>query len=618
MHPIHYAIVARQAAAHLFDITLRVDDPDPHGQAFYLPAWIPGSYMIREFARNIVTLGAHDAAGKAVAVRKTDKHRWLADPVDGALTLRYQVYAWDLSVRSAHLDQTVGFFNGTSVFLAVEGREAAPCVVDIQRPPGTGFASWRVATALPEAEGTARYDFGLYRAADYDELIDHPVTLGEFALATFAAHGVPHDVVISGPVPGLDMDRLTDDLRRICETQIAFFEPDSRRAPMTRYVFMTMAVSDGYGGLEHRASTALIAKRSDFPVRGAAADAPLSDGYRTYLGLCSHEYFHTWNVKRIKPDRFAPYDLAGETYTELLWLFEGFTSYYDDLFLLRSGTIARTDYLRLLGKTIGSVLRGSGRRRQSVAESSFDAWVKYYRQDENASNAIVSYYTKGSLVALAFDLAIRAASDGQRSLDDVMRALWQRYGRDFYAGKPVGVAADAVLPLLCEVSGTDLSELFALAVHGTDDLPLERLLATVGVTLAPVAGKQPVSIGARVKAGADATLAAVFDDGAARHAGLSAGDVLVALDGLRVTGGNLDGLLARYRPGQMVVLHAFRRDVLRDFTVSLDGPDVVEYALAEQKTRREAQREAGGQDGDAGEDATDVAARRREAWLGGS
>ncbi|MGI4855801.1 MAG: M61 family metallopeptidase, partial [Janthinobacterium lividum] len=384
MHPIHYAIVARQAAAHLFDITLRVDDPDPHGQAFYLPAWIPGSYMIREFARNVVTLGAHDAAGRAVAIRKTDKHRWLADPVDGALTLRYQVYAWDLSVRSAHLDQTVGFFNGTSVFLAVAGREAAPCSVDIQRPAGAGFASWRVATALPEAEGTARYDFGLYQAADYDELIDHPVTLGEFALATFAAHGVPHDVVISGPVPGLDMDRLTDDLRRICETQIAFFEPDSRRAPMVRYVFMTMAVSDGYGGLEHRASTALIAKRSDFPVRGAAADAPPPDGYRTYLGLCSHEYFHTWNVKRIKPDRFAPYDLAGETYTELLWLFEGFTSYYDDLFLLRSGTISRTDYLRLLGKTIGGVLRGSGRRKQSVAESSFDAWVKYYRQDENA------------------------------------------------------------------------------------------------------------------------------------------------------------------------------------------------------------------------------------------
>ncbi|MCY0388251.1 PDZ domain-containing protein [Robbsia sp. Bb-Pol-6] len=608
MQPIRYAIVARHAAAHLFDVTLRVDDPDPRGQAFYLPAWIPGSYMIREFARNIVTLTAHDAAGGPVPVRKTGKDRWLADPVDGALTLRYQVYAWDLSVRSAHLDQTVGFFNGTSVFLAVAGREAASCLVDIQRPEGAGFASWRVATALPEADGTARYGFGLYRAADYDELIDHPVTLGEFALATFDACGVPHDVVISGPVPGLDMDRLTADLRKICETQIAFFEPDTQRAPMDRYVFMTMAVTDGYGGLEHRASTALIAKRGDFPVRGAAGDGPLSDGYRTYLGLCSHEYFHTWNVKRIKPDRFAPYDLTRETPTELLWLFEGFTSYYDDLFLLRSGVIPRTDYLRLLGKTVGGVLRGSGRRKQSVAESSFDAWVKYYRQDENATNAIVSYYTKGSLVALAFDLAIRAASDGQRSLDDVMRALWHRYGRDFYAGKPVGIAADAVLPLLCEASGTDLGELFALAVQGTDDLPLERLLAAVGVTLAPVPGKQPVSIGARVKAGADATLAAVFDDGAAQHAGLSAGDILVALDGLRITGGNLDGLLARYRPGQMVVLHAFRRDVLRDFTLSLDVPDVVEYALAV--------REAGGAEGR--DEVLAQAGRLREAWLGAS
>ncbi|MGI4862091.1 MAG: M61 family metallopeptidase [Janthinobacterium lividum] len=614
MHPIRYAIVARHAAAHLFDVTLHVADPDPRGQAFHLPAWIPGSYMIREFARNIVTLTAHDAAGETVAIRKTDKHRWLADPVDGALTLRYQVYAWDLSVRSAHLDQTIGFFNGTSVFLAVEGREAAPCSVDIQRPAGADFASWRVATALPEAEGTARYDFGLYQAADYDALIDHPVTLGEFALATFAAHGVPHDVVISGLVPGLDMDRLTGDLRKICETQIAFFEPDSRRAPMDRYVFMTLAVADGYGGLEHRASTALIARRSDFPVRGAAADAPLSDGYRTYLGLCSHEYFHTWNVKRIKPDRFAPYDLDRETYTELLWLFEGFTSYYDDLFLLRSGTIARTDYLRLLGKTIGGVLRGSGRRKQSVAESSFDAWVKYYRQDENASNAIVSYYTKGSLVALAFDLAIRAASDGRRSLDDVMRALWQRYGRDFYAGKPVGIAADAVLPLLCEVGGTDLSELFALAVHGTEDLPLERLLAAAGLTLAPVPGKQPVSIGARVKAGTDATLAAVFDDGAAQHAGLSAGDILVALDGLRVTGGNLEGLLARYRPGQMVVLHAFRRDVLRDFTLSLDAPDVVEYALAVSDAGGASAKDGG----DNGHDTQAVTSRLREAWLGES
>ena len=600
MTPIRYSIVARHAAAHLFDVTLTLDDPDPEGQAFFLPAWIPGSYMIREFARNIVTLTASDAAGRAVSIQKTDKHRWRAEPVDGTLTLHYQVYAWDLSVRSAHLDDTVGFFNGTSVFLAVQGREHAPCVVDILRPEGEAFAEWRVATSLPTQPGTERHCFGTYEAENYDALIDHPVTLGHFVLASFDAFGVPHDVVISGPVPNLDMARLTADLTRICETQIALFEPDSRKAPVSRYVFMTMAVTDGYGGLEHRASTALIAKRSDFPIIG---DPTMSDGYRTYLGLCSHEYFHTWNVKRIKPAVFAPYDLERESYTTLLWLFEGFTSYYDDLILARSGAISHTDYLRLLGKTIGGVLRGSGRRKQTVAESSFDAWVKYYRQDENASNAIVSYYTKGSLVALAFDLTIRARTAGMRSLDDVMRTLWQRYGRAFFEGKPVGIAEDAVLSLMCEATGADLADIFALAVNSTEDLPLESLLKEVGVTLAPVTGKVPVSIGARVRTGAETALAAVFDDGAAQRAGLSAGDVLVAIDGLRVNGSNLDSLLARFKPGTQVELHAFRRDVLRCFAVTLDGPDVTEYALsiADAKANRGSERHS-----------------RLDAWLGGA
>ncbi len=256
------------------------------------------------------------------------------------------------------------------------------------------------------------------------------------------------------------------------------------------------------------------------------------------------------NVKRIKPAAFAPYDLKQENYTSLLWLFEGFTSYYDDLVLVRSGVITRDAYLALLGKTVGGVLRGSGRRRQSVAESSFDTWVKYYRQDENAANAIVSYYTKGSLVALAFDLAIRAATGGRKSLDDVMRALWVRYGRDFYEGTAKGIGEDDVEPLIREVTGVDLGRLFADAVHGTRDLPLAALLEPFGVALEPDAANGKPSIGARVRGGADCVLAAVHDGSAARRAGLSAGDVLVALDGLRVTGGNLETLLARYRAGR--------------------------------------------------------------------
>ncbi|MDN7877770.1 M61 family metallopeptidase [Burkholderia aenigmatica] len=578
--PIRYSIAPKDLAAHLFEVTVTVADPDPDGQRFSLPVWIPGSYLVREFARNIVTLGAFNDAGRKVRIAKTDKHTWQAAPVNGALTLRYDVYAWDLSVRSAYLDESGGFFNATAVFLSVAGREDAPCEVDIAKPAGAAFRAWRVGTALPEARGTKRYGFGAYRASNYDELSDHPVTFGEFALATFDAHGVPHDIVIAGRVTQLDMERLRTDLKRVCEAQIALFEPKSKKAPMDRYVFMTLAVSDGYGGLEHRASTALICNRTDLPVKGRPET---TEGYRTYLGLCSHEYFHTWNVKRIKPAAFVPYDLSKENYTSLLWLFEGFTSYYDDLMLVRSGLMSQDEYFAALGRTVAGVLRGTGRLKQSVAESSFDAWIKYYRQDENATNAIVSYYTKGSLVALAFDLAIRAQTRNKKSLDDVMRLLWQRYGRDFYRGKQAGVEENEVEALIEAATGVALGRLFADAVHGTRDLPLAELLAPFGVTLTPDvangAAAKP-TIGARLRGGADCTFAAVYEGGAAHRAGLSAGDTLIAVDGLRVTGTNLDALLARYRPGDKVEVHAFRRDELRTAKLKLDGPEVTRYRLA--------------------------------------
>ncbi|HTI17581.1 MAG TPA: PDZ domain-containing protein [Trinickia sp.] len=599
MNPTRYAIVPKHPAAHLFEVTLTLTDPDPAGQRFALPTWIPGSYMVREFARNIVTLQAFNEAGRKVRIAKVDKQTWQAAPVkSGTLTLRYEVYAWDMSVRAAHLDDTVGFFNGSSVFLAAEGREDAPCIVEIKKPAGPAYANWRVATSLPEARGTKRYGFGEYRAQDYDELVDHPVTLGEFELATFKAHGVPHDIVIGGRTVNVDMDRLATDLQRICEAQIALFEPKSKEAPVERYVFMTQAVSDGYGGLEHRASTALICNRADLPVRGRPE---MSEGYRTYLGLCSHEYFHTWNVKRIKPAAFVPYDLSRENYTSLLWLFEGFTSYYDDLMLVRSKSIGEVDYFGLLGKAVGGVLRGSGRLKQSVAESSFDAWIKYYRQDENSPNAIVSYYQKGSLVALAFDLAIRASTNHKKSLDDVMRLLWRRYGRQFYRGQPAGVGENDVKALIQEATGVDLGALFDEAVHGTRDLPLAELLAPFGVTLEPELGNgsgKP-SLGVRVRSAADCTLAAVHDGSAAQKAGLSAGDVLVAIDGLRVTGANLDALLSRYLPGASVEVHAFRRDELRVTRVKLDGAEVVRYRL------------------EAGDKARSAARTARERWLRG-
>ncbi|TFW32020.1 M61 family metallopeptidase [Massilia horti] len=572
---IQYSIVPKDLAGHLFDVTVTLANPSPEGQVFALPAWIPGSYMIREFARNIVRIRA-ESNGIEVPLTKLDKHSWRADPTPGPLSLHYEVYAWDLSVRAAHLDQTHGFFNGTSVYLRVLGQEETPHMVDLQQPADPAAQNWRVATALPEL-GAKRYGFGTYIASNYDELIDHPVEMGEFELASFKAHGVPHDIVITGRVPNLDMARLQADLKAICEAQIAFFEPKTKKAPMDRYVFQTMVVGDGYGGLEHRASTALICSRADLPSTAMPKGAEPGEGYLKFLGLCSHEYFHTWNVKRIKPAVFAPYDLQVENYTPLLWLFEGFTSYYDDLMLVRSRIIGEPTYFKLLAKTIGSVLRGSGRTKQSVAESSFDAWSKYYRQDENAANAIISYYTKGSLIALAFDLTIRAKTGGAKSLDDVMLALWERYGRDFYPSVGRGVTEHEVEALFDEVTGLKLKPLFERYVRGTEDLPLAKLFAPFGVKLVDERKTTRPSLDAGIgRDSGGAKLANVHEGGPAHQAGLSAGDVVIAIDGLRVTGNpsNLDTLLARYRVGDTVDVHAFRRDELMTFEVTLQGDRV--------------------------------------------
>ncbi|MHB1374992.1 MAG: M61 family metallopeptidase [Thauera sp.] len=574
--PVEYRIRVADPGAHLFAVECIVRNPDPEGQVVSLPAWIPGSYMIREFARNIVSIAAL-ADDEPCTLEKLDKHTWRAAVAAGArkLLLQYQVYAWDLSVRSAHLDTTHGFFNGTSVFLAVAGRSAAPCIVTIERPEADVCRHWKLITSMPPEHGRAGDGcrFGRFRVADYDELIDHPVEMGEFSLARFEAAGVPHDIALSGR-QDCDLERLCADLRRICEWQIALF---GAPAPVDYYAFLTLVVGDGYGGLEHRASTALICSRADLPWKGMEG---LPEAYRSFLGLCSHEYFHTWNVKRIKPAAFTPYDLTRENHTRLLWAFEGFTSYYDDLALVRSGVIGVEDYLELLGKTVSNVMRGSGRLKQSVAESSFDAWTKYYRQDENAPNAIVSYYAKGALIALALDLQLRAGSDGRISLDDVMRLLWQRHGLT-----GLGVPEDGIFAAVRDVGGEGLGRRLARwlqkAVEGCEELPLARLLKPMGVALdATPASSAPV-LGIKLAAGgSEAKVANVFDAGPAQQAGVSAGDVLVAVDGLRVTGAkSLDDMLARRRAGDEVSLHVFRRDELMSFSVVLVKAPADKYSL---------------------------------------
>jgi len=495
------------------------------------------------------------------------------------------VYAWDPSVRGAHLDTRHGFFNGACVFLRVTGSESVPCDLEILRPRGTRYRSWRVATAMPR-RGALPYGFGTYAAANYEDLIDHPVEMGDFTLAGFRACGVPHDIVISGRHRA-DLPRLRRDLKRLCEHHIRFFgEP----APMKRYMFLITALGEGYGGLEHRASTALLCSRDDLPRRG---ETRVSERYRKLLGLASHEYFHTWNVKRIKPAAFAPYDLDRENYTSLLWVLEGITSYYDDLALVRCGLIGTKDYLELLGRSITAHLRTPGRAKQSLSEASFDAWIKYYRQDENSPNAAVSYYLKGSLVALCLDLLIRGKTRNRKSLDDLMRALWRRHGRT-----GLGMDEGGVERLAEEVSGLDLRRYFEDWLRSTRELPLAALLSTHGVKLqlrtaesaedkggAParskdVAGLAMLGVRARGE-GEDAVITHVLDGSAAQEAGIAAGDVVVAVEDLRPGRAGLDAALAGRRGGDRVSLHAFRGDQLLRFEVRLKRVPVDTCVLAE-------------------------------------
>ncbi len=585
-YAVHYAIVPKNPEAHLFEITCTVAQPDLQGQNFSLPAWIPGSYLIREFARHIVTLEA-TCKGKPVKTSKLDKHTWQCAPCKGALTLTYEVYAWDLSVRGAHLDTTHGFFNGTSVFLMAHGLAQQAHKIEIKPPAGKQYKDWRLATAMTR-DGAKEFGFGTYRADNYDELIDHPVEMGDFDLVSFRAGGVPHHIAVTG-LHDADLDRLARDVKKICDYQIDFFH-DGDKPPMNRYVFLVTAVGEGYGGLEHRASTALLCSRNDLPQKNRKI---ISDSYRKFLGLASHEYFHTWNVKRIMPAAFQPYNLAQENYTSLLWMFEGLTSYYDDLVLVRCGLVSAEEYLQLIGETITRVLRAGGRLKQSVAESSFDAWTKFYRPDENSHNAGVSYYAKGALVGLALDLHIRHESKNKKSLDDVMRALW-----DFFGAKSIGVPEDGFEELAQKESGLDLKSFFDHAVRGTVDLPLRDLLENFGVDYelraaeseADKGGKtgkknlRPrVTLGAKIGGSHEAKLLQVYDGGAAQVAGLSADDNIIAIDGLRVNAATLEKMLGRKAVGDIVVMLAFRRDELMAFDVTLQAApkDTCELRLKE-------------------------------------
>jgi predicted metalloprotease with PDZ domain len=594
-----YSISAKDLGAHLFEVRLTVANSDPAGQVFAIPAWIPGSYMIRDYAKHVVAIRA-ESDGRHVELTKLDKSSWRAASTDRALTVVAEIYGYDDSVRGAHLDNTHAYFNGPCVFPAVRGQEDVECQLDIQAPSDPIAKKWRVATSMQRKEAEP-YGFGSYAAADYAELIDHPVEIGELAIGEFDVEGIPHAIAIRGRTR-VDMARICHDLQILCAKHMELMGPPP---DLDRYLFLLNAPAKGYGGLEHRWSSSNVCSRDNLPQRG---EEEVSDGYRTCLGLLSHEYFHLWNVKRMKPAAFSPYDLANESHTELMWVFEGITSYYDDLVLVRSGLIDEESYLELLGQVITRVLRTGGRHRQSVADSSFDAWTKFYKQDANAPNAIISYYAKGALIAATLDLKLRADSGGEVSLDDVMRACWERWG-----ASADGMPEDGFEAVCAELAHHDLDDFFDAAVRGTGDLPLPAMLATVGVehhlrqaaSRTDKGGKKksgkraaPLWLGADLaNSGGRLVFKSVLNGGPAEQAGVAPGDVAVALDGVAFNTANGDRRLRTYRDKETLELIVFRGDDLLTMSITLvNAPEDTCYLAVDDEAELEV-------------------AARRERWL---
>jgi len=570
---IRYELTELDLDAHEFVVRMAFSELPFGVLTLQLPAWIPGSYMIRDFARNITQISAHDATGPVV-LSKLDKQTWEVPAFAEKLVVEYRVYAFDLSVRGAYVDWTRAYFNGACLFLAVKNLPEAVWELRIPRPADPVTHDWSVATTLPVVD-VDDFGYGLYSGRGYARLIDCPVEMGKFERGRFLVGDTPHYFAVTDG-GRFDIERLCRDMAPICAEHAGMFG----RLPVDRYLFLTLATADGYGGLEHSDSTSLICKRTDLPARQMIKP---DKAYRQFLGLCSHEYFHLWNVKRIRPARLAAADLGSECYTELLWAFEGITSYYDDLALVRSGVLSAEEYLDTLANTVTRVLRTPGRLRQSVAESSFDAWIKFYKQDENAPNAVVSYYVKGALVALGLDVTLRERSADSLSLDDLMRRLWERYGRTGIGVPERGIEVEAG-----ELLGASLEAFFQQYVYGKEELPLTEWFGKLGIgyrvrganNAEDVGGYQPAApsnplapaLGARIEPQpAGLRVTHVYSGGAARSAGLSAGDILVAVDGERVSVSNLGDLLNR-AAGDAVEMHYFHRDRLSASMLPIMAP----------------------------------------------
>lgn len=550
-HAITYTIAMPQPHTHLFHVTMWIGALAGDTLNVALPVWTPGSYMVREYARHIQEFSA-EVGGREVPWRKLDKSTWQID-ISGAeaVEVRYKVYANDLSVRTSHLDGSHGYFNPTNLCMYVPGRLNEPHHVTVEAPAG-----WHVSTGLPSA-GSAT----TFLAQDFDELADSPFECGTHRLLRFEALGVPHEIALWGH-GNEDEQRLIDDTKKIVESAASIFGG----LPYTYYLFIVHLADRRGGGLEHRNSVSMMVDRWIFQ--------PFS-AYESYLALTAHEFFHVWNVKRIRAAPLGPFDYSRENYTRQLWTMEGVTDYYTEYMLLRAGFISGRRYLELLAEKIRDLQGQPGRRLQSLETASFDAWIKAYRPDENSINTAISYYLKGDLVATLLDMELRARSGGTRSMDDVVRALFKSYTDPaapsddptisvYYRSPGIAEGAgyrEAVEAVLGEAGLFE--EFWARYVAGTEELDYDTALAYAGLRIEWPDTTAQAWTGLRIRGdNGRLVVASVLADGPAADSGIYAGDELVALDGFRVNEASLNARLRERQPGETVTFALFRRDEL--------------------------------------------------------
>jgi predicted metalloprotease with PDZ domain len=549
---LRYRVGMEGYRAHLFTVELVIAGWTAEHLVLQMPVWTPGSYLVREYSRHLQDFEAHDGEGRPLPWTKTAKHTWQVEAAP-TVHVRYRIYAHELTVRTSHLDTSHAYFNGACLFLFPEGAEALASTVTVVPPR----PEWRVSTALQPVAGEAF----TYRAEHFDALVDSPFEVGTHRIIPFTVLGKSHTLAVWGK-SNLDYNRYLSDLEGIILAEAKLFGG----LPYEHYLFI-VHFADGYGGLEHRDSTTLLYPRFELKP---------DEKYLKFVCLTAHEFFHLWNVKRIRPSTLDRFDYGSENYTRALWFVEGVTSYYDEIFPLRAGIYGAAQYLKLLGEHITRLQMTPGRLVQSLSEASFDTWIKQYRPGENSPNSQVSYYLKGQLVACLLDLHIRLESGGARSLDDVLRRLWEEYG-----SHDLAYPEDALETIAAQAAGCPLGAFFDRTLRSTEELEYERYLAAFGLRLVSQhEADAPPYLGVRTQDREGATVIQTVEAlSPAQQAGISPGDELIAVGGWKVTHGSLKERLGVFAPGDLVECTLFRRDELVQVMVPLEAPRPSRYRV---------------------------------------